>query len=868
MTVLDMCVVFLAMLLLRFCLLFYSCSTVLLCIRVCIRIDACLQPSLCVCRMSPTRDLEDRIQSLLAENERLRNQLNSSSAVSSAPSLHYMYASPLVLLDSMGTTVIETFDPLRIETELAGMRGWLPADMLRVSVCSLTNLSLLKKQNSRNRFLHISMHTVEASGSVRRCAVEDDSGRGILLGVKEFVSLLSLEGTRLVFLNACKSLEIGQAIIQECANVQYVICTTESISESVAVLFASEFYPGLISSKKSIRVAFEGAISFLKNQVHAISQQANWFVLLENACAPTVCVPSAGDSSVCAPTVCVPSVSEFSLGFFDSGTFSEDFVGRQTEMVRLCLRLSQRRVCAVTGIAGIGKSLFLTETAKFFSAPGGRGFAGGVCVLSLPLGGTNDTYDESFLSSLVQGVGKTVENLKKWYRAGQFSRAATPSSVEEDDVFADTGESRVFVRDVSDSSGRGRIDSVMSEATNAYGLKSYKVFWAETFSKESDLLFFLKSYNLQFIDELAISRLFNELRMNGTQLQDWGNGRIIRVVHVVRLLVRGSDSNVLLEQSGAELRLPSKKFDPVTENVLEVASFAVCKEFGDNVKISRVSLCDRKPVIEISNTSPSYPGLATKYALYTVEVGLTGLPLDSPTFTTTEQKGKVHVWRWQPENDETVAALIPEKRRTSVAALELVFSDANAATTRLATLVREWNNLLVEWAGICQSSMCALILLNTDLFFKKESVCDILGKSLLKNPNLSILFSSTDTNLIPTFTTSSVSYKVVQFPLPPLQPIEAAVLFTRRIHRPLFQRDWFIDEDAPPPPPSIDRMSFDDEDDENAPLVMSMRSSRGVANLSRLSRHPLIQKLEGIPEKILLLAQKVNYDLHSINELV
>ena len=51
-------------------------------------------------------------------------------------------------------------------------------------------------------------------------------------------------------------------------------------------------------------------------------------------------------------------------------------------------------------------------------------------------------------------------------------------------------------------------------------------------------------------------------------------------------------------------------------------------------------------------------------------------------------------------------------------------------------------------------------------------------------------------------------------------------------------------------------------------LEMSTKSSKGVANLARLARHPLLLASRGVPAKILESAQHVTLDVVSINDLV
>ena len=804
--------------------------------------------------------LESQIEQLLAENARLRNLLGSEEIQDLTQKLcvEYIYAAPLVLLDAMGSTVIETFDPLRISAELFSIQT--AADWVSVTVATTLNLSSLLRKPSPAWIAHISMHTVE-SGSLR-CAIEDESGKGCLMSPSDFVMSLNLTHKSLVFINACKSLEIARVVLSLAPSVKSVVCTSEPVSDTAALLFASEFYANLRGG--AVGPAFARAQTAVRLSSNLrISEQYLLFQLLEQP--GEVCRLYPVSLVVSTSFATINNSDSHVIGYLDPAwtRVPEDYVGRQVDTVRLCARLFGRRVCAVTGSTGMGKSVFLSEASKFLSAPGGRHFAGGICLVD---GKNKYVSCDFFIQTLAFAVGETVKNLKRWYGASPAPRN-TPPEVLEDcfDV-----EHKVPVRDVSGSSGRGRFDSGMSDISDLpYGLKSYKVFWAETFASETELEFFLKSYKLILTD---VARLFSELRLNGTQLQDWGAGRLIRVVHVVRLLIRGNNT-VLLEQT----RLPSKKFDPVTENVLEIASITVRKEFPLDVSIAKVVLRDRKPMIEISKTSPSYPGLATKYVLYTVEVSVSGLP-NTETFTTVESSGKQHSWTWKSADSNEVVALLPDAPRRpsrTAGSLELSFSTSGAnfntsgSGDQLAwnQCLREWNDLveLINRSGGTNVS-AGLVMVNAEEYMRDPAIVELLGKALSRHSGLRILFSAEST-FVQAFTTASVSYKVVQFPLPPLEPIDAAILFTRRIHRPLFTRDWHADDDDAPPPLMTMGSVIGLDEDEEAPLAMSARTSRGVANLARLARHPLIQSLEGIPARILILAEKVTFDLFSINEL-
>jgi hypothetical protein len=795
---------------------------------------------------STLESLQNEVRLLRAENERLKALLPKPP--SAVLKVHYLYAAPLVLVDNLGSTVIETMDPIRADREFRSL-----ASLASISVGTTSTLLRLKYllDEKRASVLHISMHTVDLGRTIR-CALEDETGRGYLMSPEEFAaSLGSLDSVCLLFVNACKSVAVSRAILKQCPSIPMAVCLgdQEPVLEAAAQLFSSELYAAL-KNRVDVKSAFERAKLAIKTNASVkISSQADLFELI------------GGDNHLVFDSSGVNlGTLNFLLGHItpDLASCPEDFVGREVDIVRLCgilMSSAGRRIVSITGPSGIGKSTLLAEACKYMASPGGRCLAGGVCVVRLA---HHIDSEEAFISSVIESLRDTVANLQEWNKGRRPIQAAP---MVDDELV----------------SCRPRVDSedIPEELlTASSSLKSYKVFWAETFQSEVELVSFLESYQLQLPEESSL-RLFTELRLNGTQLQDWGTGRLIRVVHVVRLLIRGENGQYLLENRGGQVRMLSKKFDPVTENVLEVASGAVKKELGTQIEgqtllVTRLVLRDRKPMVEINRTSPSYPGLATKYVLYTADVYISNLPLERSKFVTIESMShKVHAWEWTRPDSADLVSLLPASDALSMrknSALEMQVSN-NVITLVEKPLHSEFFRLLKEWVSLSEERKSALVLLGGEAVL--EHVGPLLGKALTRHPGLRILISSQNK---PAFnlSTASVSYKIVHFPLAPLQSIDSAVLFTRRIHRPLFPRDWWIDTDEPPPP--LTSMSSRERlmplDDEDTPLVMHPKSSKGLTNLARLARHPLLVATGGIPYKILKVAMHVTSDLVSINELV
>ncbi|KAF4728382.1 hypothetical protein FOZ63_033954, partial [Perkinsus olseni] len=317
----------------------------------------------------------------------------------------------------------------------------------------------------------------------------------------------------------------------------------------------------------------------------------------------------------------------------------EDFLGRDIDIVRLCSILHtprNRRVVAVTGPVGSGKRTLVTQTAMYYSLPGGRFFSGGACVVLLPrlwlmgpppsrvsksnrgattspklyvqgdgVGGENDSLTapevaERFIRVVMKEIRTTVRLLKEWYPPQ--TRSTMPEDYEDEEELYDEevaptshggplagrrspvgrGASSLAQPERAASSVNRSISSAhyaekesieelemeLFGATSSgmaagggLGTRGYKVFLAEQFADASALEQFLKGYNVLFVSwgscrlcyrfdvpPIPVNRLLKELRENGTQLQDWGTGRLVRVVHVVRCMISDADEKEQEEQ--------------------------------------------------------------------------------------------------------------------------------------------------------------------------------------------------------------------------------------------------------------------------------------------------------------------------------
>ncbi|KAF4660118.1 hypothetical protein FOL47_007291 [Perkinsus chesapeaki] len=475
------------------------------------------------------------------------------------------------------------------------------------------------------------------------------------------------------------------------------------------------------------------------------------------------------------------------------------------------------------------------------------------------------------------------------------------------------------------------------------GTRGYKVFLSEQFADAAALEQFLKGYN---VPPIPVNRLLKELRENGTQLQDWGTGKLVRVVHVVRCMI--SDANEKEEEErdidgehvkapclverrveDGKLKLLSKKFDPVTENVLEVCSEAVKKEIAhsvSDVSVRKVVMRNRKPLVELERSSPTYKGLATKYVLYTTEVLLDGLPSGVDQFETTEAPAptedfslggdphspeaakegppplRVHHWEWLDrdcaedlflrEGHGEAAAAAEKKESPSVPQQSLEWelasgvarqvegervkeatSKLEACTKRLQRCRHEWARAMREWANVTDTmnsarspSSSVLVLLRAENYMPIPEIRQLLGQALSKHKNLKIILTMEDAStpaeaalwdqaLMQPIQTVSVAYKVVCFRVPPLQQLDAAMLFARRVHRPLYEADIRITTQAMVD--EFDSAGGQREGNDAKILRLNDSGSEGLSNLARLAKHPVLVRLRGNPGNIIKVAALV-----------
>ncbi|GAB4281284.1 MAG: hypothetical protein Kow0080_34720 [Candidatus Promineifilaceae bacterium] len=192
----------------------------------------------------------------------------------------------------------------------------------------------------------------------------------------------------------------------------------------------------------------------------------------------------------------------------------------------------------------------------------------------------------------------------------------------------------------------------------------------------------MTNINIRFQNQ---QELENWLNVNGIQTDFWGENRTksiahlwqeyirgeitfeadppLRVVLVVQVIVR-NQNRILIEAeqefSNGERRsrnqMPSEKMKP-GESVEETAVRCLVEELG--VSPQQITfLPGGKQRQTVLLSSPSYPGLLTRYTFYTVETAVTGLP-PHPFWQNNKgcQEGDpvcCHHWKWVDADNKSI----------------------------------------------------------------------------------------------------------------------------------------------------------------------------------------------------------------------
>lgn len=149
----------------------------------------------------------------------------------------------------------------------------------------------------------------------------------------------------------------------------------------------------------------------------------------------------------------------------------------------------------------------------------------------------------------------------------------------------------------------------------------------------------------------SVENLWSEIVAGETELLEEPPLRLVRVVQVII----GRDDKILVEaaQEFGDNQQRQRGFPPAEkvkpQETIQEAAFRCLRE-ELQVEANRVELVSVSEPKQISQESPSYPGLPTRYLTYRVEVKVTGLPEgEFWTQESTHADGDPvtnHHWQW------------------------------------------------------------------------------------------------------------------------------------------------------------------------------------------------------------------------------
>ncbi|CAJ1406623.1 unnamed protein product [Effrenium voratum] len=202
--------------------------------------------------------------------------------------------------------------------------------------------------------LHLALHC--SSGQAHHLYLEDPQGKAHVMSAKEFQALLtegqSTQCIKLVVLNACHSMTLGKYFVA--AGVQHVVCVWDhrEVRDDSCRSFARHFFSAL-QNGRSVQEAFKCGVASLKHAAEQSAQRdADAFVLL----------PEGGDHSA---VLALGRTERTPRPLCQLPAVVEDFIGREVDVWRLLDLLTRRRLVAVTGEKGIGKSTLMAAAGRF-----------------------------------------------------------------------------------------------------------------------------------------------------------------------------------------------------------------------------------------------------------------------------------------------------------------------------------------------------------------------------------------------------------------------------------------------------------------------------------------------------------------------
>jgi tetratricopeptide (TPR) repeat protein len=186
--------------------------------------------------------------------------------------------------------------------------------------------------------------------------LEDDNGHEAYAVAEQVMKLFGAGRARLVVMDGCFSHRIAQLLIDE-TTVQAVVGTRRRVNPDTMLAFTTPFYAQLTGGA-SVRAAYRAALGALKQH-----GQADRFELLtlEDVHEITLALPDAR-SRAAHPLVIDSPVHRVGVPSLSG------FTGRREELTMLAEDIPgvDLRVCALHGVAGIGKSWLAAEFVARF----------------------------------------------------------------------------------------------------------------------------------------------------------------------------------------------------------------------------------------------------------------------------------------------------------------------------------------------------------------------------------------------------------------------------------------------------------------------------------------------------------------------
>lgn len=258
--------------------------------------------------------------------------------------------------------------PLNLQLIFRGMRPLPQLDVeeevaeVRRSGCvalpgALTSENFRRLIAARDcEVLHLALHC--SSGQAQHLYLEDMQGKAHVMASKDFEGLLragqDLQCIKLVVLNACHSLTVGQCFVA--AGVQHVVCVRDDreVRDESCRSFTQNFFSALRHGR-SVQEAFDCGVACLQHAASPIPQRdASAFLLL----------PEGDHSAVLTSAISRTSASQPSLPS-RLPPVVEDFMGREVDLWRTMCLLKSRRLVSLSGVKGIGKTALLAALGHF-----------------------------------------------------------------------------------------------------------------------------------------------------------------------------------------------------------------------------------------------------------------------------------------------------------------------------------------------------------------------------------------------------------------------------------------------------------------------------------------------------------------------